>query len=173
MDNLITPISGLEAVTNDVPKEAETHADKVATNRSRRNERNRWMRRSAFDRNRPVFVRVPFMAGGRLWTRGKEFPWLTMSMKEYRVAALYNQGKLMHSDILEETLEVQVGDGLEKLGSDGLRAVVDSINAQVKAKTKNKTEYERKKCKLSRNDDKQRTLIRRWRSIFGELETQE
>ena len=51
-----------------------------------------------------------------------------------------------------------------------LTAVVDSINEKVKAKTPNKTTFDRIKCKKSKILDKQRGLIRSWRRNYGQYE---
>lgn len=121
-----------------------------------------------FQLDRPLFVRIPVEAAGKKWEAGQEFKWKEMSMPEQNVMKLYNQRVLHHNSELEK--KVKAGDGLEELNIDGLHAVVDSINAKVKAKTANASAYEGQKCKKSKILDKQRGLIRSWRRNYGHYE---
>ena len=121
-----------------------------------------------FQFDRPLFVRVPLEAAGRQWKAGEEFKWKEMSMPERNVMTLYNQRVLHHNAELEK--EVKAGDGLEELNIDGLHAVVDTINAKVKAKTSNEAAFNKQKCKKSKILDKQRGLIRSWRRNYGHYE---
>jgi len=121
-----------------------------------------------FQFDRPLFVRVPLEAAGRQWQAGEEFKWKEMSMPERNVMTLYNQRVLHHNAELEK--QVKAGDGLEELNIDGLHAVVDAINAKVKAKTSNNAAFEKQKCKKSKILDKQRGLIRSWRRNYGHYE---
>ena len=69
----------------------------------------------------------------------------------------------------KETL-APVGDGLDEMTSEQLNILVKAINQKVKAKTSNETEYDRKKCRMSKVKDKQAGLIRSWRRNYGDLE---
>lgn len=117
-----------------------------------------------FQLDRPVFVKVPF---GK-YEQGDHLPWKELSMTMDRVLTMYNQGMLHHNAELEK--EARVGDGLDTMDHEQLTAVVDSINAKVKAKTPNKTTFDRIKCKKSKILDKQRGLIRSWRRNYGQYE---
>ena len=61
-----------------------------------------------------------------------------------------------------------VGDGLEALDADGLKSIVDNINKRVEKGTGTKEEYNRKRCRTSKVNDKQRGFIRSWRRNFGQ-----
>lgn len=118
--------------------------------------------------DRPLFVKVPFTGKNRSWGRQEHFPWKELSVDKSAVEALYNNDYLYHNGDLET--KAKVGDGLESLDADALLAVVATINEKVKAKTSSKAEYDRKRCKQSKIDDKQRGLIRSWRRTHGQLE---
>lgn len=118
--------------------------------------------------DRPLFVKVPFTGKKRQWDRQEHFPWKELSVDKTAVEALYNNNYLYHNGDLES--KAKVGDGLEALDADALLAVVATINEKVKAKTSSKAEYDRKRCKQSKIDDKQRGLIRSWRRTHGQLE---
>jgi hypothetical protein len=57
-----------------------------------------------------------------------------------------------------------VGDGLDELGPEELKVIVDNINAKVKLHTKTERDYNAKKCKASTITKKQRGHIRTWRN---------
>lgn len=120
----------------------------------------------------PVFVKKPsgITWAGRFYPRGKEFPWKTLSVDFQTARTLFYSDQIFHSD--ELTVEHKVGDGLELLSITELHKLVDTINLKVKKATKSKAEYQKKKCKLSQIVDKQRGLIRTWRSNFGQLENE-
>jgi len=171
--DLTGPVSvEVPKVDPEVSKTVEEETVKSTSELSReRRLRNRHVRRTPFYRDTPVFVKIPFNANGRRWVRGVEFPWLTLGIKEVRVATLYNQNKLMHNEALEANLP-DVGDGLDQMNMEELSNLVSAINEKVKLATKTKTEFGKKKCKISRVHAKQIGLIRRWRSNFGTIETQ-
>lgn len=118
--------------------------------------------------DRPVFVKVPFTAGGRKLKKNQEFKWKELSVDEKTVLTFYNQRMIYHNSDLE--IERKVGDGLEELDVTGLHVVVDNINTKVKAKTSSQADFDRKKCKKSKIADKQRGLIRSWRRTYGRYE---
>ena len=121
-----------------------------------------------FQLDRPVFVRLPFRAAGHSYKKGDVLPWKERSMKAQVIERLYVQGYLIHDE--EKEVSASVGDGLEALNIDSLHTLVETINEKVKAKTNSQTDFNKKKCKLSKIPDKQRGLIRSWRRVFGRLE---
>lgn len=127
------------------------------------------MRHNPMQLDRPLFVKVPFDGHSKSWKKGQHFPWQEMSMDVDVVHRLFLEGFIHHNAELEAG--AKVGDGLEMLDIDSLHAIVKDINEAVKKHTRNKTEYEKKKCATSKIVDKQRGLIRRWRNLYGEMET--
>lgn len=127
------------------------------------------MRHNIFQLEQPVFVKTPFRGHSKDWKKGQHFPWKEMSMDTDKVHRLFIKGFIYHNADLAD--KAKVGDGLENLEIEALHAIVDEINDKVKLKTKHKTEYTKKKCAKSTIADKQRGLIRRWRSIYGDMET--
>lgn len=123
-----------------------------------------------FQLDRPVFFRIPTFAAGRQYKAGDEFKWKELSVDENKVHILYRERRLHHNSALE--IERKVGDGLEELDIKGLHAVVDNINKKVKAKTNTQTEYDKKRCKVSKIVGKQRGLIRTWRHLYGHYEVE-
>lgn len=122
-----------------------------------------------FQINLPVFVKTPFTAQNRQWKHDEHFAWLELGMDPNKVHRLFVQGYIKHDDNL--AAEIRVGDGLENLEIGALQDIVDSINKKVKEHTKNESEYKKKKCPQSKIADKQRGHIRRWRSLYGEMES--
>jgi glucuronate isomerase len=109
----------------------------------------------------PLFVKVPFDSEGRTWQRGEHYPWRTLGIngvKEQSVARLYNSGYLYHNPDLEK--ETKVGDRLNEMTNAQLETLVGLLNAEVKSKTQSVTEFNAKKCKLSKIESKQRGLVR-------------
>jgi glucuronate isomerase len=109
----------------------------------------------------PLFVKVPFDSEGRTWQRGEHYPWRTLGIngiKEQSVARLYNSGYLYHNPDLEK--ETKVGDRLNEMTNAQLETLVGLLNAEVKSKTQSVTEFNTKKCKLSKIESKQRGLVR-------------
>lgn len=125
-----------------------------------------------FNPNRPVFVKTPFAGAGRQWKTGEKFHWEFTSVPHYTIQTLFNNDYLHHNPELEEgeMQKVKIGDGLEALSIEELEILVSNINAKVKAKTKNPSEFLQKRCPSSRIKDKQIGKIRSWRIAYGHLE---
>lgn len=114
-----------------------------------------------FQYDRPVFVKIPFRARGKLWKKNHEFPWREMNIATESVESLYANDYLLHSPDLE--VSQKKGDGLEELPLDILHKIVDEYVERVKEVAQHKTQFEQRKPKKSKLADKQRGLIRSWR----------
>ena len=108
----------------------------------------------------PVFVKVPFSAGGKLWKQQEHFNWLELGLSPEKVAVLYNNMFLIHSE--DQEVQSKVGDRLSELAGKELETLVNRINEEVRSRTSGVTEFNAKKCKKSKIDVKQRGLIRRF-----------
>ena len=108
----------------------------------------------------PVFIKMPLSANGKNWKRGDHFNWAERSLEQDKVATLYAAGYLYHNTELE--VQTKVGDRLSELAGKELESLVNLLNVEVKSRTSSSSEFEAKKCKKSRVDDKQRGLIRRF-----------
>ena len=108
----------------------------------------------------PVFVKLPLLADNKNWKRGDHFNWAERSLEQDKVATLYVAGYLYHNEELE--VQTKVGDRLSELAGKQLESLVNLLNVEVKSRTSSSSEFEAKKCKKSRVDDKQRGLIRRF-----------
>jgi hypothetical protein len=109
----------------------------------------------------PVFVKVPFVSEGRTLKKGEHFNWIGMHhVTEEAVATLYAAGYIHHNRELE--VQNKVGDRLSEMNGQKLASLVNLLNAEVKARTSSTTEFEKKRCKKSTLDNKQRALIRRF-----------
>lgn len=108
----------------------------------------------------PVFIKMPVSANGKNWKRGEHFNWLEQSLDQDKVAILYATGYLYHNKELE--VQSKVGDRLSEFSGKQLETLVNLLNAVVKDRTSSTNEYNIKKCKKSKIDDKQRGLIRRF-----------
>jgi hypothetical protein len=108
----------------------------------------------------PVFVKLPLLADSKNWKRGDHFNWAERGVDQDRTAALYASGFLYHNRELE--VQTKVGDRLSELAGKQLESLVNLLNVEVKSRTSSTSEFEAKKCKKSRVDDKQRGLIRRF-----------
>ena len=108
----------------------------------------------------PVFIKMPLMADSKNWKRGEHFNWLERGIDQDKVATLYASGYIHHNKELE--VQTKVGDRLSELSGKQLETLVNLLNAEVKARTSSTSEFETKKCKKSKIDDKQRGLIRRF-----------
>ena len=106
----------------------------------------------------PVFVKVPFTAVGKQWQKQEHFNWLNRNISENVVAQLYASGYLYHNKELEK--QAKLGDRLEEMDSSKLYSLVTMLNSQVKSRTNSVAEYNAKKCKQSKIDQKQRGMIR-------------
>lgn len=114
-----------------------------------------------FQLDRPVFVRIPFDARGKTWNKYEHLPWREMNMPQDKIQILYNNGFLIHSD--ESETQMQIGDGLEAIDSDGLKQIVDDYNDRLKKVCTVDSHFLRRKCPSSKIATKQRGLIRSWR----------
>ena len=108
----------------------------------------------------PLFVKLPVTADGTNWKRGDHFNWLERSIDQDKVAILYTTGYLYHNKELE--VQSKVGDRLSEFSSKQLDTLVSLLNVVVKGRTSSTSEYNVKKCRKSKIDDKQRGLIRRF-----------
>jgi len=108
----------------------------------------------------PVFVKLPLLADSKNWKRGEHFNWLERGMQQDKIATLYASGYLYHNTELE--VQSKVGDRLSELAGKELETLVNLLNAEVKSRTSSTAEFETKKCKKSKIDDKQRGLVRRF-----------
>ena len=108
----------------------------------------------------PVFIKIPLMADSKNWKRGEHFNWFERGLNQDTVATLYASGQIHHNKELE--VQTKVGDRLSELSGKQLETLVNLLNAEVKARTSSTSEFETKKCKKSKIDDKQRGLIRRF-----------
>lgn len=129
--------------------------------------------RPPFQFDKDVYVRHPngLLLNGKRYAKGERVPWKELSMDKTKIQRLYVETHLMHKDDeVQETVKPKSGDGLEELSAGQLDILVKSINEKVKAKTKDATEFQTKKCKSSKIHAKQIGLIRTWRSRYGELE---
>jgi len=108
----------------------------------------------------PVFIKMPVSANGKNWKRGEHFNWLEQSLDRDKVAILYATGYLYHNKELE--VQNKVGDRLSEFSGNQLETLVNLLNTVVKDRTSSTNEYNIKKCKKSKIDDKQRGLIRRF-----------
>jgi len=108
----------------------------------------------------PVFVKMPFSADGREWKRQEHFNWAERDIDQKAVATLYATGHIYHNYALEETSKV--GDRLGELNGEKLKRLVVQLNDIVKRRTTTTKEFQDKRCKQSKLEDKQRGLIRRF-----------
>ena len=108
----------------------------------------------------PVFVKMPVTADGTNWKRGDHFNWAERGLAQDKVAILYATGYIYHNSELE--VQAKVGDRLSELSGKQLDTLVTLLNVEVKKRTSSTAEFNVKKCKKSKIDDKQRGLIRRF-----------
>jgi len=108
----------------------------------------------------PVFVKIPFSADGKNWKKREHFNWAERDLERKDVASLYAQGLIYHNTELAK--ENKVGDRLSEMNTEELKSLVTQINAIVKDRTTSSQEYNNKRCKQSKIEDKQRGLIRRF-----------
>jgi len=108
----------------------------------------------------PVFVKTPFNADGKQWKKSEHFNWAERNIDTKDAATLYAQGFIYHNTALAK--ENKVGDRLGEMNSEQLYSLVRQLNDVVKKQTTSTKEFNSKKCKISKLDDKQRGLIRRF-----------
>jgi len=108
----------------------------------------------------PVFVKMPFSADGKNWKSREHFNWAEREIEPETVARLYAQGFIYHNSELAKVNKV--GDRLGEMNSEDLYRLVVQLNAIVKERTTTTKEYNDKRCKQSKIEDKQRGLIRRF-----------
>jgi hypothetical protein len=121
-----------------------------------------------FQFDRPVFVKIPIQARGRVWEVDSVFKWKEMQMDAHRIITMYNQGFLYHDEELEASVDnTKIGDGLDDLDIESLHVMVKKYNAVVKEKAKTQKEYEHRKCKFSSIKARQIGIIRNWRHTFS------
>jgi len=108
----------------------------------------------------PVFVKMPFIADGREWKRLEHFNWAERGIDQKQVATLYATGHIYHNYELEK--QTKVGDRLGELNAEQLKRLVVQLNDIVKKRTTTQKEFQDKRCKQSKLEDKQRGLIRRF-----------
>jgi len=108
----------------------------------------------------PVFVKMPFSADGKHWKSREHFNWAERELEMKDVASLYAQGFIYHNTELAKVNKV--GDRLGEMNSGDLYRLVVQLNGIVKERTTTAKEYNDKRCKQSKIEDKQRGLIRRF-----------
>ena len=108
----------------------------------------------------PLFIKMPLTADNKNWKKGEHFNWLERGLDQKVVATLYASGYIYHNTELE--VQNKVGDRLSEMDGRQLETLVNLLNVEVKNRTSSTTEFEKKKCKKSKIDDKQRGLIRRF-----------
>jgi len=111
----------------------------------------------------PLFIKMPLSADGKLWKVGDHFNWLERGIDQDKVATLYVTNYVYHNTNLE--VQNKVGDRLSELAGKQLDTLVNLMNAEVKKRTSSDAEFNAKKCKKSKLDDKQRGLIRRFLNV--------
>ena len=130
------------------------------------------MTRPPFQYDKPVFVRNPngLLMSGKRYAKGDLVPWKERGLPKANIERMYNEHHLHHNEEMEESVKPSVGDGLDEMTNEQLSILVKSINAKVKEKTSGETEYDKKKCRVSKIKDKQIGFIRSWRGRHGDLE---
>lgn len=108
----------------------------------------------------PVFVKIPFSADGHEWKRQEHFNWAERGIDRETVATIYSTGHIYHNYVLEK--QNKVGDRLGELNAEQLKRLVVQLNDIVKRRTTTTKEFQDKRCKQSKLEDKQRALIRRF-----------
>lgn len=113
-----------------------------------------------FQANVPVFIKTnrPVLIRGREYKRNSNLPWRELGLEYTMVRDMWLAGTVYHNEDLEK--QTQVGDRLVDFEGPKLVKLVDAINAIVKAQTNSTTDYNKKRCKKSRIDEKQRGLLR-------------
>lgn len=130
------------------------------------------MTRPPFQYDTPVFVRTPngLLMNGKRYEKGDLVPWKERGLPKANIERLYNEHHLHHNPDLEEASRPQVGDGLDEMSVEELAILVKTINYKVKEHSTSDSEYDKKKCRISKVKDKQCGLVRSWRRNYGEIE---
>lgn len=113
--------------------------------------------------NQPLFVRHRHRTvkwKGKEFKYNDYFPWQELYVPEATVKVLFDTGMLYHNPDLEK--QSKVGDRLAEMNSEDLISLVRQCNAIIKKRATTDKEYQDKKIKQSKLDDKQRGLIRAW-----------
>jgi len=109
----------------------------------------------------PVFVKGMHNSikwQGKTFKYNQNLPWQEMEVPYETARLWFINDMIYHNEELEK--QAKVGDRLSELNSELLGKLVDSINVIVKTRTNSTSEFNDKKCKKSRIEDKQRGLIR-------------
>lgn len=118
---------------------------------------------TTFQQNLPVFVRSqyrPFVWGKNKYEMNEMVPWLELGVPQEKIEILFKAGFLYHNTDLEKDLKV--GDRLSEMNKAQLDSLVNLLNTEVKKRTSSTDEFNKKKCKKSRLEDKQRALVRQF-----------
>lgn len=121
------------------------------------------MKNPTIQYNQPLFVRHRHRTlkwKGKEYTYNDYFPWQELYVPESTVRILFDTGMLYHNPDLEK--ETKVGDRLGEMNSEDLLSLIRQCNAIIKKRVTTVKEYEDKKIKQSKLDDKQRGIIRAW-----------
>lgn len=116
-----------------------------------------------FQYNTPVFVRSRHHSitwRGKTFSYNDYFPWQEMGVPVETVKILYDTDRLYHNEELE--VQSRVGDRLAEFNNEKLATLVRLINQMVKARCTTDKEFQSKRVKISKLEDKQRGLIRSW-----------
>lgn len=109
----------------------------------------------------PLFVKKPFKSDGTMFKKNQHYDWKAMpGVLPREVEQLYKSGFVHHNKSLEK--QTKVGDRLGEMTSKQLYELASGLNAIVKERTTSKAEFDKKRCKFSKIDDKQRGLIRQF-----------
>lgn len=120
---------------------------------------------NTFQHNLPIFVRDrhnPIIYNGKTFKFQQEIPWQELNIPQKVVETWFAISRVYHNPDLE--VKSGVGDRLTEMDSKQLEAVVDKLNIVLKGVAITTKEYNSKRCKKSKIDDKQRGLIRRFLS---------
>lgn len=111
----------------------------------------------------PVFVRSRHKTitwRGNTYNYNQQVPWRELNIPEENVRIWFKYDMLYHNPELEK--ENQVGDRLGELSSSQLETLYNLLNAKIKSLTNSNSEYNKKKVRRSKIDERQRALIRTW-----------
>lgn len=109
----------------------------------------------------PVFVKsrhIDITWQGKTFKYNQNIPWQEMGVPYDTARIWFNSDMVYHNQELEK--QTKVGDRLSEFDKSLLEKLVTQINVVVKSRTNSTSEFNDKKCKQSRIEDKQRGLIR-------------